>query len=100
MTRDAALKMMAEVLEGLRRSSMAEPGQPLTAGTVLIGAGAILDSIGFVTFIAEVEDRMNAEREQPLELILTDIWHFNVDNPSLTAGILADYCSKILIDTP
>jgi hypothetical protein len=89
--------MMSEVLEGLRRSDMAEPGEPLTEHTVLIGAGSILDSVGFVTFVAEVEDRLNSKRDEPLELILTEIWEFNAENPSLTAGILADYCAKLAV---
>lgn len=96
MTYEAALQMMAETLEGLRRSEMAEPGAPLTADTVLIGAGAILDSLGFVTFVAEVESRINEERDEPLDLILTEIWEFNSENPSLTAGILAEYCAKLV----
>lgn len=96
MTRDGALKMMTDVLEGLRRSEMAERGPPLTENTVLIGAGASLDSLGFVTFIAEVEERLSHDRDDPLELILTEIWEFNSENPSLTAGLLADYCAKMV----
>lgn len=96
MTREAALEMMAEVMEGLRRSEMAESGARLTDSSVLIGPGAILDSLGFVTFVAEVEDRLNSDRAEPLELILTEIWEFNAENPSLTAGILADYCARLL----
>lgn len=96
MTREAALNLMADVLEGLRRSDMAEPGRPLTEGTVLIGAGAVLDSVGFVTFVAELEDRLGGDRNDPVELILTDIWQFNADNPSLNAGVLADYCASIV----
>lgn len=95
MTHEAALTMMAAVLEGLRRSGMAEAGQPLTKDSVLIGAGAILDSLGFVTFVAEVEDRLSHEAGTPVELILTEIWEFNTENPALTAGILADYCVKV-----
>ena len=96
MTREAALALMADVIEGLRRSDMAAAGGPLTDGTVLIGPGAILDSIGFVTFVAEIEDRLSGGRGEPIELILTEIWEFNSENPSLTAGILADYCSRLL----
>ena len=87
---------MADVLESLRRSEMAEPGAPLTEDAVLIGAAAILDSLGFVTFVAEVADRLNHERHEPLELILTEIWEFDTENPSFTAGILADYCAKMI----
>jgi hypothetical protein len=97
MTRDAALKMMSEVVEGLRRSGMAEPGAPVTENTVLIGAGSILDSVGFVTFIAEIEDRLSSERDEPVELILTEIWEFNAENPSLTAKILADFCASLVL---
>ncbi len=96
MTRDSAVMMMADIIEGLRRSDMAAAGDPLTEHTVLIGAGAILDSIGFVTFVAEVEDALNRDRAEPVELILTEIWEFNSENPSLTAGILADYCARLL----
>lgn len=96
MTRATALEMMADVLEGLRRSDMVDPGDPLNEDTVLIGARAVVDSVGFVTFIAEVEDRLNRERAEPIELILTDIWQFNADSPSLSAGVLADYCATIV----
>lgn len=96
MTNESALKMMSDVLEGLRRSEMVEPGPPLTKDSVLIGSDAILDSLGFVTFVAELEDRLSNGRGEPLELILTDIWEFNSENPSLTAGILADYCAKVV----
>lgn len=95
MTHEAALNMMADVLEGLRRSGMAEPGPSLTRNSVLIGAGSILDSLGFVTFVAEVEDRLSNEGGTAVELILTEIWEFNTENPALTAGILADYCVKV-----
>lgn len=94
MTRDEALLTMGDVLEGLRRSGVAEPGPALEAGSVLIGPRAILDSVGFVTFIAELEDRMSRGRAEPVELILTDVWEFNADDPSLTAGVLADYCAS------
>ena len=95
MTRDEALTMMSEVLDGVRRSEMAQPGEVLSSGTVLIGPGSVLDSLGFVTFVAEIEDRLNSNRSEPIELILTDIWEFNAENPSLTASILADYCAKV-----
>jgi hypothetical protein len=96
MKREAALSMMTEVLEGLRRSEMVEPGAPLQEGTVLIGPGAVLDSVGFVTFIAELEDVLNRDRSEPVELILTEIWDFNSENPALTASILADYCARTI----
>ena len=95
MTREAILLMMADILEGLRRSGMAESGKALTEDDVLIGTRLILDSIGLVTFIAEVEDRINENRDEPIELILTDIWEFKSETPSLTVGMLADYCAKI-----
>lgn len=96
MTYEAALKMMGDVLEGLSCSEMVEPGAPLTEDAVLIGPAAILDSLGFVTFVAEVEDRLNHGRDEPLELILAEIWQFSTENPSFTAGILADYCAKMI----
>lgn len=96
MTREHALAMMGEVLEGLRRSEMVPAGAALGPGTVLIGPGAVLDSLGFVTFIAEMEDQLNRDRAEPVELILTEIWDFSLENPTLTASILADYCARTL----
>ena len=96
MTAEHALAMMGDVLEGLRRSEMVAAGGPLGPGKVLIGPGAVLDSLGFVSFIAEMEDRLNRDRSEPVELILTEIWDFSSENPTLTAAILADYCAKTL----
>jgi len=90
------LEIMADALEGLRRSEVAEPGPALNAETVLFGARAVLDSIGFVTFIAEAEDRLSEGRDTPIELVLTEIWEFSAEEPSLTAGVLANYCAKRL----
>ena len=96
MTREQALAMMGEVIEGLRRSAMVPAGAALGPETVLIGPGAVLDSLGFVTFIAEMEDQLNRDRAEPVELILTEIWDFSLENPTLTASILADYCARTL----
>lgn len=96
MTSDTALQVMAEALESLRRSGIAEAGSVLTAETVLIGPDAVVDSVGFVTFVAEIEDRLSRGLDEPIELILTDIWQFNAEDPSLKAGALADYCARTL----
>ena len=90
-----ALQLIQETVAGLRRSGMVETTAPVTAETVLMGAGSPLDSIAFVTFVTELEERLSRETNQELYLVLKDIHDFNGDAEVLPADTVARYLVKL-----
>ena len=67
--------------------------------TVLLGMGSQLDSLGFVTFITDLEERLIDETgNDDLYFTLDDIEGFNMDNPNLTVGIFVDYMTCLTKD--
>ena len=60
--------------------------------TPILGATAVLDSMGFVNFIAAVEDRIMAELGMNISLLE----HENRRGTFRTVGTLAGYISQIL----
>jgi hypothetical protein len=61
----------------------------------LLGPDSLLDSIGFVTFVTDVEDRMQDQLGKECYFVLNDIGQFNVNNPILTAEVFASYMVKL-----
>jgi hypothetical protein len=95
MTDTRAFQLVQEALDSLQRVGLLREAVVAQPETVLLGAGSPLDSIGFVTFITEMEDRMSREAQRELYLVLKDIHEFNADSPYLSAGTLARYIAKI-----
>ncbi|MEK7084328.1 MAG: hypothetical protein AAB932_03785, partial [Patescibacteria group bacterium] len=60
-----------------------------------LGVGSPVDSIGFVTFVTELEERLIEETNKDLYLVLNEINEFNIDKPHLTADVLKDYLVKL-----
>ncbi len=86
---DVILAALQDVLAG-------EPsGQPaLDETTRLIGRAAVLDSMGLVTLIVEVEQRLEADFD--LVVVLADDRAMSqTRSPFLSVGSLADYVMKL-----
>ena len=95
MTELRAFEIIQEALDSLQRIGLLAAPVTAAADTVLLGVGSPLDSIGFVTFITEMEDRLSREAGREMFLIIKDIHTFNADTPYLSAGTLARYIAKI-----
>jgi acyl carrier protein len=62
--------------------------------TDLLGPETLLDSIAFVTFIVECEDRLQAaigDDDHFVSIAITEIHDFNPEEARLTVGVLVDY---------
>lgn len=90
-TNEKAYSLINECIESLVRSGSIDAIDNFNKETVILGAGSVLDSISFVTFITEVEDRIQSETGEEFYLVLNEIDAFNINNPSLTIGGLSDY---------
>jgi hypothetical protein len=96
LTHDNALELIQKSCDSLQRVGLLEKEITVQDGTVLLGSGSLLDSIAFVTFVTELEDRLNqAEDQDDLFLVLKDIHEDNVDDSSITAGVLARYLTRL-----
>lgn len=90
-----ALQLMQDSVDSMQRSGMMEETIKITPDTIVLGTGSSLDSLGFVTFISDLEERISAESGKEHFLILTEIHEANADQAFLSAGVLAEYVQKI-----
>jgi hypothetical protein len=96
LTHNSALELIQKSCDSLQRVGLLEKEMTVQDGTVLLGSGSPLDSIAFVTFVTELEDRLSrAEQQEDLFLVLKDIHEYNSDDSSLTAGVLARYLTRL-----
>lgn len=90
-----ALQLMQDSFDSMQRSGMLTATITVDADTVILGSSSSLDSLGFVTFISDMEERISAETGQEQYLVLTEIHDFNADQAFLSAGTLAQYIEKV-----
>ena len=79
----------------MKTSGMFDENSNLDADTVILGVGSHFDSLGFVTFISDLEERVSDVAGDEIYLILTDIHDFNKDKTVLSASTLASYIENI-----
>ena len=90
-----ALQLMQDTFSSMQRSGMMEEEIKVTPDTIILGTGSSLDSLGFVTFISDLEERVSSEAGKDYYLILTEIHEANAEQAFLSAGVLAAYIEKI-----
>lgn len=95
MTKLEASQLIEEIVNNLLEADAINPIENFGDTSVLLGEGAVLDSISFITFITDVEDKIQEVTGKELYLVLSEIDNFNVDNPNLTADGLANYIHSI-----
>ena len=94
---ETASQLIHDSLSSLARSGTLEANVgEMKNDSVLLGAGSPLDSIGFVTFISDLEDRVQQKTQREFYLVLNEISEFNINSPNLTVGNLAQYLVKAL----
>ena len=97
--KERALELIQESVEGLIRGGIIEESFVVENGTVLLGMGSPLDSLSFVTFVTDLEERLIDETDNDdLYLTLDEIQGFNMDNPNLTVEIFVDYMTSLTKD--
>jgi hypothetical protein len=89
-----ALQIIKDTLDSLQRSGLIEPGHVLDRNTVLLGPGSPLDSLAFVTFIADMEERLNQRTGKDVALIVEKIHEFNAGADYLNVEALARYVAS------
>ncbi len=91
LEKDQVLSLLQESIQSLRRSGIIEAEMDVEPDTVLLGTGSSLDSMGFVTFVTDVEERLNRETGKDLYIVLTELEERYPGAASLSAAMFADY---------
>jgi len=95
MLEEHALELIQETISGLQRSGLIANPVAVEGDTVLLGAGSPLDSLAFVTLIADLEERLNRKTGRDLSLVLTDLHEFNASVPYLSAQTMARFIARL-----
>jgi hypothetical protein len=94
MNRFQVMALVQEAFDALGKADLIPSDVQVDDDTDLLGPETMLDSIAFVTFIVEVEDRLAAaggDSGESVSLAINEIHEFNPDKSRLTAGALVDY---------
>ena len=87
--------LVAESIRSLRRSGIIEVDIEIEPSTVILGGDCSLDSMGFVTLITDVEERLNRATGKDLYIVLTDLEVKFVGQNELTIAMLVEYLSDL-----
>ena len=68
---------------------------PVSDDTVLLGSGALLDSLDFVLVVTNIEERLYALMGREIHLA-ADLQSFDEDHPFRTAATLSEHITTIL----
>ena len=93
-----AMEMISEVFDSLFRSGIIPDKVDSNEKTIILGPGSPIDSIGFVSFITELEDQLIDETNEDIYLIINDIHEYNIANFTdkfLAAGVVAQFIEKL-----
>lgn len=91
LSKSEVMVLMQESIDSLKRSGLIEVALPVSDSAVLLGHESSLDSMGFVTFITDVEERLNRKTGKDVYIVLTDLQEKYPDAPQLSGAMFADY---------
>ncbi|GBF48840.1 outer membrane protein TolC [Leptospira ryugenii] len=93
---DEALQIMQSSLDSLKESEVIKVSIKVTPELVLLGKGSPFDSLGFVTLMTEMEDRMSRLTGQDIFFNIMEVSNFNIDNPFLSAQAFGEYMISLV----
>ena len=99
LSQDRVIEIIQECFDSLKRSGVTKEHVKVSQDTVLLGSGSSLDSIGFVSFISDMEDRLTEATGIDVFFVLNDIQEFNINQPYLSAGSFANYVRALVTKT-
>jgi acyl carrier protein len=95
LDRDTAVQIViASLREVLEQSDEPVPTD-LSEDTVIVGNTAVLDSLGVVSLIVEIEGRLEMEHEISVTLA-SDRAMSQRSSPFRTVGVMADYMCSVI----
>lgn len=96
MSEEQSLAMIQGTLDGMHESGLLDNAVAIESSTVLMGTDSPLDSLAFVTFIGELEGRLNRETGKELSVVLSEVQKLNADPIHLSAGTMARFLVQLV----
>lgn len=93
---EQALDLVAKSIQELTESGIIENPVDFSPEIVLLGQDAVLDSIGLITLLSDLEEKVSTLSGAEKFLMLNEIHDFNDDKQALTAQTLAEYIRSIV----
>ena len=90
-----SLQIMQSSLDNLFQAGMLDEKVTIDLETPLFGEGSTLDSMGFVTFVTEVEEQVIEVVNKDIFIVLSDIEELYPNEPSLNASMFSSYLQSI-----
>lgn len=97
ITEQRVKELMIAALRENARALQLEAEAVLGDDTVLMGTKSVLDSIAFINFTTDVEEKIHAETGTPLTLKLYEIHDCNTGKTTLNIGDMARIVTMIVI---
>lgn len=90
-----ANQIIQETLNSLVLSGMLRDKISVEQNTVILGKGSSLDSITFITFITDLEEKLSQKTGKECYFVIDDIGSFDINNPFLSVEAIANYMVSI-----
>jgi acyl carrier protein len=87
--------LVESCIESLKRAGTISNSINIQPDTVVLGKDSNFDSIGFITLITDIENKLEQNLGREVYIVLDEIDGFNANNPSLTISSLIEYIKKI-----
>jgi len=96
MKEERALELIAASLATLDDNERFTQDDVILENVILLGVESPLDSIEFVGFVTDLEERISVEADKDLYLVVNEIEQFNINELNLTAATLAKHIIKLV----
>lgn len=96
MDKESAILIIQQCYDSLSDSGFIENRVMVDPKTVIIGDGSVLDSIGFVTLVTELEEKLSQAAQKDVFFVLDEIQEFDMNSPFLSADTFAQYMLKLV----
>jgi hypothetical protein len=96
MNKTEALSLISAVIADLEKEDLLDGPVAFSDNLPLLGPNSPLDSLSFISFLTELEDRITSLKKQETYIVLNDISEFDVNSNRLTAIQLASHLTKLM----
>lgn len=96
MERDHALRLVFEAIDQVNQQLPAARRLAKQPDTIIVGPGGALDSLGIITFVIALEEKLGDELSRSVQL-LDESMLSDADGPFHSVGSLAEYLLALAV---
>ncbi len=96
LERHAVLSVIENVLDNLSNANMLEGEINFTEDLALLGPNSPLDSLAFISFLTQLEEKLSVESKEDIYIVLSEISGFDISKNRLQVRELSEHIMKML----